>query len=94
MVNDDGPTGAEGLGGVWGVGRHYSRVSRAQSPLLLIDDQQPLPLDHVPDLLLRVLVLVQIGGSLGDVPVAEGHVLRVKEASRPPGKRGAAEHFA
>jgi hypothetical protein len=89
MVDDDGATGAEGLGGVSGVGRDHRRVSRPQTSLLLTDDQQDLPLDYVPDLLLRMIVLVQIGGSLGDVPVAECHVRRVKEPTGPSGKRGA-----
>lgn len=86
MVDDDDAAGAEGLGAVSDVRWDHSGLSRAQTLLLLIDDQQDLPLDHVPDLFLRMIVLVQVGGSFGDLPVAEGHVLRRHAAKATPGE--------
>jgi hypothetical protein len=92
MIDNDRATGSERLGGVPCVGRDHGRVSRPQTLRLPVDHQQNFALDNVPDFFLRVFVLVQIGGALGDLPVPKGHVLRVEEPTGPTGERGATKH--
>ena len=62
-------------------------------PLLAFKYQDELPLNDIPDLFLRVLMLMEIISSALNFPMSECHVLGVEEAARPARKRGALLHL-
>jgi hypothetical protein len=66
---------------------YHCSVSRTKMPLLPFKYQDELPLNNVPDLFLRVLMLVEISSRGFDVPMSERHVFGVEEAARPTRKR-------
>ena len=63
--------------------RYHCCVSRTKVPLLPFNYQDEFPFNNVPDLFLRVLMLMEIIGGGFDVPMSECHVLGVKEVARP-----------
>ena len=72
---------------------YHCCVSRTKVPRLPFKYQDQLPLNNVPDLFLRVLMLMEISSSGFDVPMSERHVLGVEEAARPARKWEALQHL-
>src|ERR1700760_539486 len=66
-------------------GAAHAAVAGTQSLFPTFDDQEEFSVDHVPDLFLRVFVLMEFGGTLGDLPVPECHVLEWKNRPDHPG---------
>jgi hypothetical protein len=60
---------------------------------LAFNYQDELPFNNVPDLFLRVLMLMEIISGGFDVPMSERHVLGVEEAARPARKWGTFQHL-
>jgi len=73
---------------------HDGCGARSEPALLTVDHQHDVPVDHVPNFFLNVVVLVELDRVGLDVPVREGHVLRMEEPSAPSMKRGTLEHLA
>jgi hypothetical protein len=86
-VGDDDLGGTDHARGVGGVGRDDGGTAALDDLVLAVDDEGDPSGDDVPDLLLLVLVLVEVGGPVRDRPAGERHARRVKEPSVPACQR-------
>jgi hypothetical protein len=93
VVGNDGPAMTHDPDRMRGLRGYHGSVSRTKAPLLPFEYQDELPLNNVPDLFLRVLMLMEISSRGFDVPMGERHVLGVEEAARPTRKWGTFQHL-
>lgn len=82
-VDDNHTAGAECPCRVRSVRRNDCRTAGARDVLYAIDRDRQLPLDYVPHLLFRMVVLVDRGGVGVDLVVDKCHVVGVKETTVP-----------
>ena len=76
------------------VRRDDGRVPGTDAALLAVEYQDGFAVHDIPHLLLGVMMLVQVGGTFGNLPVGEGHVLGVEEPARPARERRAPQHLS
>jgi len=94
VIDDDRFRGRQRPRMVWHVGWNDRRIARAENLFGTADRDGDPTGGHIPDLFLRVVMLMNRHGIGVNVIGSDGHVLRMEETSSPPRKRLSVRHVA